>query len=1182
MKKTPFDQSRRSGTHAHRLALSLRWKLIAAIILFGALVTGILSALLFTTTREQMREDFRQRLRDVVGVAALSIEAETHQRLLEPAQEGGPVYNAVKRTLQVIQARAEDIHFVYTMRGGANGEIVFVVDAETDPEEIAHLGEVYTDASNFLKANFATLRQPVAETDFYTDRWGTWLTGYAPFFDSAGKRAGVLGIDIAAARILAYEKKLLKLFATVFLMSILLSVLLGVYLGNRLTQPVLALKERAEGIGLGDFDTQIPVRRHDELGVLAHTFNLMSQKLKDLVHDLQGEIANREAAEKKYRSIFENAMEGIFQSTLEGRLITVNPEFARMLGYDSPQEVIDGVTDIYSQLYVHPEQRRGLLDRLNAQGKVPNFRILLLKKDGKEIQTELTARLVREKEGTPRIEGLVKDISEQLAREAAQREKQAAMAAARAKSEFLANMSHEIRTPMNAVMGLTHLALRTDLSPKQNDYLQKIMRAARSLLRIIDDILDFSKIEAGKLRMETIAFDIEEIMKNLATVLSIKAEEKGLELIFQLDNQVPRALMGDPFRLEQVLINLVNNAIKFTESGHIILSIQSESGAAANAHGATRLKFFVQDTGLGLTQTQQADLFQSFSQADDSITRKYGGTGLGLTISKRLVEMMGGRIWVESEPGQGSTFSFTAVFERQDEDQPRIFHYPADLEGLKVLVVDDNPTSRDIICEMLESFSLRAQPAPSGHEAIADLEQAQAGDDPFQLVIMDWKMPGMDGVEASRLIKNNTALARIPAILMLTAYSRDEIRVKAEDAGVDSFLIKPANPSLLFDAIMSVFDKTAVIQTQRPAEPNRPIADLKNIRGGNILLVEDNEINQQVAIELLEAEGFAVQTATNGRVAVEMLREPTLSPKPELVLMDIQMPEMDGYTATEQIRALAGPMAVVPIVAMTAHALQSEKEKCLAAGMNDHIAKPIEPDILFTVLAKWIAPGERETQQRATRPKPSTIDMAGCLPHIDTVSGLVRVAGNQTLFQDLLIRFAQQHAKAGHEILAHIQSARFPEACAVAHTVKGIAGNLGATALQTAAGDLESALIVGPIDAASPLLDGFFSALIDVLSDIETLEKALARSPHPSASGADAPLDFLKISEVITQVSHLIQNDYALALQQAALLKDLLGPTDTGAHVDELVSHMEAFEEAEALNCLDKIADLLGIPNGER
>lgn len=1182
MMKTPFKKNRRSGTHARRLGLSLRWKLIAAIILFGTLVTGILSALLFTTTREQMREDFRQRLRDVVGVAALAIEVETHQRLLEPGQEGSAAYNGVKRTLQAIQARADDIHFVYTMRGGADGEIVFVVDAETDPEKIAHLGEVYTDASDFLKANFAALRQPVAETEFYTDRWGTWLTGYAPFFDSAGGRAGVLGIDIAAARILAYEEKLLKLFATVFLMSILLSVLLGVYLGNRLTQPVLALKERAEGIGQGDFDTRIPVRRHDELGVLAHTFNMMSRKLKDLVHDLQNEIASREAAEKKYRSIFENAMEGIFQSTLGGRLITVNPEFARMLGYDSPQEAIDGITDISSQLYAHPDQRRELLDRLNAEGKVPNVRILVLKKDGNELWTELTARLVHEKEGTPRIEGLVKDISEQLAREAAQHEKQVAMATARAKGEFLANMSHEIRTPMNAVMGLTHLALRTDLSPKQNDYLQKIMRAARSLLRIIDDILDFSKIEAGKLSMETIAFDVEEIMKNLATVLSMKAEERGLELIFQLDNQVPRALMGDPFRLEQVLINLVNNAIKFTESGNIILSIQPEPGEAVHAHDVTQLKFSVKDTGIGLTQTQQADLFQSFSQADDSITRKYGGTGLGLTISKRLVEMMGGRIWVESEPGQGSTFSFTAVFKLQDENQPRIFRYPADLRGLKVLVVDDNPTSRDIICEMLESFSLRAQPAPSGHEAIADLEQAQAGDDPFQLVIMDWKMPGMDGVEASRLIKNNTALARIPSILMLTAYSRDEIRLKAEDAGVDSFLIKPANPSLLFDAIMSVFDKTAVIQTRQPDEPNRQIADLENIRGANILLVEDNEINQQVAIELLEAEGFAVQTAANGRVAVEMLSAAALGPEPELVLMDIQMPEMDGYAATQRIRALPGPMAAIPIVAMTAHALQSEKEKCLAAGMNDHVAKPIEPDILFTVLAKWIAPGERETRRRTARPETSTIDIAGCLPHIDTISGLVRVAGNQPLFQDLLIRFARKHAGADHEIRSHIQSARFPEARAGAHTVKGIAGNLGAAALQAAAGDLESALTAGPIDAAHPLLDGFSRALTDVLSDIGTLEKALARPPHPRPSGADAPIDLLKISDVITQVSQLIQSDYALALQQAALLKDLLGPTDTSARVDELVSHMEAFEEAEALNCLDQIADLLGIPIGER
>jgi two-component system, sensor histidine kinase and response regulator len=1180
MKIRPKKRNRPVGKRERRLALGLRWKLMFAIILFGTLVTGILSTLLYTTTRAQMLEDFRQRLREIVGVAALNLDTAVHQRLVSPDQEGNADYMAIKHALQKVQARAADIHYIYTMRATADGKIMFVVDAETDPAKIAHLGVIYTDASDFLKAHFARLEKPAVEPHFYTDRWGTWLTGYAPFFDAKGKRAGVLGIDIAAGRIITYEKNLLRLFVLMFLGSLVLSVLLGVFIGNRLTKPVLELKGHAERISQGDFDTRIPVRRKDELGVLAHTFNLMGRRLKDLVRALQNEIANREAAEIKYRSIFENAMEGIFQATPEGRLVTANPELAHMLGYDSPEAATAAITDISRELCVDPDQRAQLLEQLKAEGRVANIRLQGRKRDGGQFWSELTARQVLENGETPLIEGLVKDIGEQMAKETAQREEQAARAASLAKSEFLANMSHEIRTPMNAVMGLTHLALKTELTPKQGDYLKKILRAAGALLRIIDDILDFSKIEAGKLSMEAIAFDIEETLASLSTVLSLKAEEKGLELIFHLDSKVPRALIGDTFRLEQVLTNLINNAIKFTESGSILLSIHPAS--VETAQGTVALEFSVKDSGIGLTEAQQSDLFQSFSQADASITRKFGGTGLGLVISKRLVEMMGGRIWVESTPGKGSIFSFTAVFELQEADPAAVFHYPEDLRDLKVLVVDDNPTSRDIICEILESFSFRPHQAPTGQEALADLAQAQAHGDPFQLVIMDWKMPGMDGIEASRHIKENEALARIPSILMLTAYSRDEIRRKAEAAGVDSFLIKPANPSLLFDTILSVFGKSAMIQTDRAAEPRHSDAALDPIRGAHILLVEDNDINRQVAVELLESEGFVVWTADSGRGALDMLSGASASLLPELVLMDIQMPEMDGYTATARIRDLSGPAAGIPIVAMTAHALQSEREKCLAAGMIDHIAKPIDPQRLFQVLAKWIAPGKRETVSPKASTAAMAVDFAGLLPHFDTAAGLSRVAGNQTLYRDLLVRFAGKHAGADSQLCELIRQGRPAEAGALAHSLKGIAGNLGAGLLQEAAGKLESALTnAGSMEAEAPLMDEFSGTLADALADIEALEAELAAHPGESSPEPQVQLDPLRLRELITQIADLVRSDYGLALQQAALLKQELQASETGAMVDMLVAHLEAFEDAEALDCLDRLADSLGIATGE-
>ena len=1167
--------SRQSGPNQPMAGLSLRWKLTLVIILFGTAVTGILSALLFTTMREQMRSDFRQRLTDIVAVGALSIDAGIHRSLRHPDQEGGPEYLAVKRTLQQIKARAADIHFVYTMRGDAAGRIVFVVDAATQAKEMAHLGQVYTDASPFLKAHFTDLADPVAEAEFYTDRWGTWLTGYAPFYDKSGQRAGVLGVDIKATRILAYEKKLMLLSVAVFLASIVLSILLGIVLGNRLAAPVLALGRSAERIGRGDFTTRVAVYSRDELGLLAGTFNTMAEKLEDLVNRLHTEIASRQAAEKKYRSIFENALEGIFQSSLDGRLLTANPQFARMLGYDSPQEVVDTVTDIGALIYAQPERRQELLSRLESGDSGPNFRMKIRKKDGSEIWTELTAMVVREEGAEPIIEGLIKDISERLLKEAAEREQQAAQAATMAKSAFLANMSHEIRTPMNAVVGLTHLALKTDLTAKQADYLNKILYSSQVLLRIINDILDFSKIEAGKLVMENVPFDIEEVMNNLIHIIGVRAEEKGLEMLFRLDSDVPHRLMGDPMRLEQVLVNLANNAIKFTETGHVVIAVSQVQADAADPNDHIRLRFSVADTGIGLTAAQKDSLFQSFSQADASVTRKYGGTGLGLAICKRLVEMMGGRICVESTPDQGSTFYFSASFAVNTEKPTKSFYYPEDLIGMRVLVVDDNATAREIIGEILESFSFLAYQAPSGKEAIADLKQAQAAGDPFDLVIMDWNMPGMDGIATTRAIREDAELDPVPSILMLTAYNRDDVRQQAVAAGSDTFLIKPVSPSLLFDAIMSLFSKTATVTAERSAaRPLDGVPGLDRIRGARILLVEDNEINRQVAVELLQAEGFTVETAVNGKKALSVLEGQTDF---DAVLMDIQMPEMDGHTATRRIRALDSAAAKVPIIAMTAHALESEKSKCLAAGMNDHVSKPIDPDTLFAVLVKWIEPG-----QRAGAPVPHSTGgpagketataLAQQLPSFDTAAGLHRVAGNAKLYRDLLASFANKYDGAAGKIDYFAAHGKFGQAGALIHTVNGMAGNLGADALQQAAAELESELKSGRTGNLSRLS----SALAAAVEEIRQMATAATAQTGTGSQETTPPAAPAQVFEQLTRIRDLIQTDYGEALQTASALRRLLPSTDAAAAlVETLVGHMEAFDESQALACLDEIATVV-------
>ena len=471
--------------------------------------------------------------------------------------------------------------------------------------------------------------------------------------------------------------------------------------------------------------------------------------------------------------------------------------------------------------------------------------------------------------------------------------KEAAEEATRAKSEFLANMSHEIRTPMNAIMGMAHLALKTELTAKQYDYLKKIDISAKSLLGIINDILDFSKIEAGKLDMESVDFQLEDTLDNISTLVAIKTQEKGLELLFKTDPAVPRALIGDPLRLGQVLINLSNNAVKFTDSGEIVISTE----LIEKDERQVMIKFSVRDTGIGMTAEQAARLFQPFVQADSSMTRKYGGTGLGLTISKRLTEMMGGEIRVESQPGRGSTFIFSARFGLGKETAKKHLKPVSDMRGMKVLVVDDNATSRSILQEMLESFSFEVALAPSGEEGITELENASAGK-PFELVIMDWKMPGMDGIEASKRIKNHQGLNKIPAIILVTAYGREEVMQQAGQVGLEGFLLKPVNPSILFDSIMQAFGE-AVPETSRMAHRHEQEAEvLEHIRGAYVLLVEDNEINQQVAREILEGAGLVVALATNGQEAVNAVKENNY----DAVLMDVQMPVMDGYTATRKIR----------------------------------------------------------------------------------------------------------------------------------------------------------------------------------------------------------------------------------------------------------------------------------------
>jgi two-component system sensor histidine kinase/response regulator len=771
------------------------------------------------------------------------------------------------------------------------------------------------------------------------------------------------------------------------------------------------------------------------------------------------DIANRKAAEEKrqaneqlFRSIFENAQIGISFYKIDGDEIRPNRALQEMLGY-SEKEL--GRLETWDEI-THPEERaldaKRYIELVQGIREKDEWEQRLIRRDGRLVVTSVRFSLLRDTAGRPQyVVALQEDITERKRLEdELVTAKEVAEAATKAKSDFLANMSHEIRTPMNAIVGMTHLALRTDLTPKQRDYLTKTRAASQALLGVINDILDFSKIEAGKLDMEKVNFRLEEVLGNVSSVVSQKAHDKNLEFLIATQQGLPPNLVGDPLRLGQILINLVNNAVKFTERGEIVVTV----ALAESVLDRVNLKFAVRDSGIGMTPEQTARLFQAFSQADSSTTRKYGGTGLGLSISKKLVEMMDGNIWVESSYGVGSAFHFTAWFSVGSEEAKRRLLIP-DIAGMRVLVVDDNQQAREILTDSLKDLALKAKSAFSGEDAIRELMAADA-DDPYRLVMMDWQMSGMNGLEASRIIKLGGRLKHIPRLVMVTAFGRDDIRAQAEDIGIDGYLLKPFTPSTLFDTLVELFG--VVDPENEPSPASVTVATSHDATGVRVLLVEDNEVNQQVATELLESAGASVAIANHGGEALKILLEGDQPPAFDVVFMDLQMPEMDGFTATRLLRAQP-QLQGLPIIAMTAHALVEERQRCLEAGMNDHVSKPIDPDALFATLMRWAKPrqaraacAEDRAAKRAddeTLPEIEGVDMAG---------GLRRVAGNKRLYRDLLVQFATKQADAHSQILTAIESQDNKLAERIAHTIKGVAGNIGLTRVFTAAEKLEKAI----------------------------------------------------------------------------------------------------------------------------
>ncbi len=907
------------------------------------------------------------------------------------------------------------------------------------------------------------------------------------------------------------------------------------------------------------------------------------------------DITEQKEAEKGLRlmsKVFENSLDPILITDLTGNIMDLNEAAVTTFGY-ARQHLIGESLKILISGEENVSRGRELLRRSVNGEKIRNIEWPRIKQDGTVMPTLLTLSLLRDDHGAPLgIASIVKDISElkqaekelkdyrdhleDLVDERTARLKEAmqvAEEATKAKSEFLANMSHEIRTPLNAIIGFSHLAMDTGLNSLQLDYIRKIQTGSQALLGVINDILDFSKIEAGKLSMEIIEFSLEDVLETVTNLVGIKAQEKGLEVIYNIDPSIPGMLIGDPVRLGQILLNLTNNAVKFTQKGELVLGCSVLNEQA----GEAELEFYVRDTGIGLTQDHQEKLFQAFTQADSSTTRKYGGTGLGLFISRSLVEMMNGQIRVESEYGKGTTFIFTVRLKRAGSKTITANLSYDDMGQKKVLVVDDNYVSRTVLEKMLEIMSFRVVQVESAEAGLAEMETAAENKDPFDLVLMDYQMPGMDGLQAAEKIKASRQ-EHIPAIIMVSAYAREELIHKANRMGLDGYLIKPVSPSLLADSIMSALTGKPVFRPSHDWQ-TESLPSVAAIAGARLLVAEDNEVNQEVARGILEASGLVVATADNGRLAVEALQ----NHRYDAVLMDINMPEMDGYAASREIRKNPR-FKDLPIIAMTANTMTGDREKALAAGMNDHVAKPINVRELLNTLLRWLGPASGRTGWPAPAPDALANEKTdvrgpetplGPIPGIDIRDGLERLAGDVPLYRDLLQKASANQADTARKIKDALDAADLETAQRLAHTVKGVSGNIGAKPLFDAATRLDAALKDQDLSTAMDLINPFSTCLDEVVQGISAAFKKgpeAEKSPgkHPAANPE-------ALKSLLFDLKPMLEDNDTEAGGLARQLKDLLPDTAAGDLADQLFRKIGEYDFDEAINIWPGLCRELGI-----
>ncbi|MGH9713455.1 MAG: response regulator [Candidatus Acidiferrales bacterium] len=955
---------------------------------------------------------------------------------------------------------------------------------------------------------FARYSRPGSKPDFIPPaRAGegiSIISGHLVLFRqirSQGEAAGTIYLKSDLGQLYARAEGFLGITAVIILACLLLTYLLASRLQRVISGPILELARTAFTVSnTKDYSLRATKKSEDETGYLYDCFNGMLAQIQhrdtellwardelevrvdERTRELQNEVSVRALAERKLaertaflNSLIENCPVALLALDPDERVQTCNPAFEQIFGFRA-QEVLG---HSLANLITVPEQASEVetLNREMLSGRTLHMVTQHRRKEGTLVEVEVfSVPLVLEGKLTG-ILRLYQDITERKKAEGALlRAKDAAEATTRAKSEFLANMSHEIRTPMNGIIGMTGLALDTELTSEQREYLTMVKTSADSLLKLINDILDFSKIEAGRFDLEAIDFALRQSVGETLKTLGLRAHEKGVELAWRVGADVPEFLSGDLSRLRQIVVNLIGNALKFTERGEVVLEVEKEDAADE----ALLLHFKVKDTGIGIAPEKQKLIFDAFTQADGSTTRKYGGTGLGLAITSQIVELMGGKIWLESELGRGSTFHFTARFGIAKGNSVK--HAAADPQLLSdslVLIVDDNITNRIILTDTLMKWGMQVDAAESAEAALAILNHAAQSFRPFSVIITDLNMPLVDGFGLVEAIRENPVLAAIP-ILMISSSAQPSQRARSEELGIAAFLTKPVQPSELLDAVLNVRTAGAIEDTASEPPVHAQHGEGERMK---VLLTEDNAVNRILALKLLEKHGHTVVLAENGREALEALEREAV----DLILMDVQMPVMDGLEAIAAIRKKEEGSGVhLPIVALTAHAMKGDRERCLAAGADEYLTKPIKTPELMAAIERFQGAKASKDPQRVL---PGTPDADSPVSSLDMADALERVEGDSELLEEISRIFAEECLKTMAALRRAVEASDTAAVGRLAHTLKGSASNVGARILAQTTAELESMARAGDLRGAQRQFKTVESEVSKLLVEMEKISR---------------------------------------------------------------------------------------------